>query len=294
MGGSYSSGSSSSSDSSSSAYTGSSGSGGTTHTVIVAPQQGVLRYVPFAVNASVGDTVLFHWNAGPHTVTKSSVLDVCNKTDDAAFSSGQQNASFVFTQVVNDTNPVFYYCGVPGHCQKGMFGIINPPNADAQPSSVNNMMSSLASNDSATAAAWSSTSNYTGAAASWGGSMDLTGMAGWAQNAMAQNVLFTRSIMAANPSAINADGQLDLSMIDPAQLMITPDVAAAAAASSQTTAASSAAPVAAASASAAPAASSAAAAANNVAGAAKNGAGILASPRAAVAAVAAAAAFFAL
>lgn len=32
---------------------------GVVHTVIVAPSQGVLRYVPFAVNASVGDTVRF-------------------------------------------------------------------------------------------------------------------------------------------------------------------------------------------------------------------------------------------
>ena len=32
---------------------------GATHTVIVAPTKGVLRYVPFAVNASVGDTVRF-------------------------------------------------------------------------------------------------------------------------------------------------------------------------------------------------------------------------------------------
>jgi hypothetical protein len=28
------------------------------------------------------------------------------------------------TQVVNDTNPAFFYCATPGHCQKGMFGIM--------------------------------------------------------------------------------------------------------------------------------------------------------------------------
>jgi plastocyanin len=97
---------------------------GATHTVVVAPTQGVLRYVPFAVNASVGDTVRFMWGAGPHTVTKSSELNLCNATMDKPFKSGPQNQSFVFDQVVNDTNPVFYYCGVPGHCEKGMFGIM--------------------------------------------------------------------------------------------------------------------------------------------------------------------------
>lgn len=102
---------------------GSSGSGAT-HTVIVAPTQGVLRYVPFAVNASVGDTVRFVWGAGPHTVTKSSELTLCNATSDAPFKSGMQNKSFVFDQLINDTNPTFYYCGVAMHCEMGMFGIM--------------------------------------------------------------------------------------------------------------------------------------------------------------------------
>jgi len=73
---------------------GSSGSGAT-HTVIVAPTQGVLRYIPFATNASVGDTVLFMWGANNHTVTKSSELQLCNKTSDAPFASGEQNKDFM-------------------------------------------------------------------------------------------------------------------------------------------------------------------------------------------------------
>ena len=68
---------------------------GATHTVWVAPTQGVLRYVPFAVNASVGDTVKFIWGANKHTVTKSSQLELCNKTGDAPFTSGVQNQTFV-------------------------------------------------------------------------------------------------------------------------------------------------------------------------------------------------------
>ena len=127
-----------------SATSGSSGSSGTgaTHTVIVAPTQGVLRYVPFAINASVGDTIKFMWGANNHTVTKSSALLPCNKSSDALFTSGTQNKDFVcrfcqsqsrslaqthilsVTQVVNDTNPTFFYCGTPTHCQKGMFGIM--------------------------------------------------------------------------------------------------------------------------------------------------------------------------
>jgi plastocyanin len=51
--------------------------------------------VPFAVNASVGDTVKFIWGANEHTVTKSSQLAICNKTSDQPFASGEQNQTFV-------------------------------------------------------------------------------------------------------------------------------------------------------------------------------------------------------
>jgi len=74
---------------------GSSSGSGATHVVVVAPSQGVLRYVPFAVNASVGDTVRFMWNANNHTVTKSSSLELCNTTADTPFTSGLQVKDFV-------------------------------------------------------------------------------------------------------------------------------------------------------------------------------------------------------
>lgn len=72
--------------------------------------------------------------------------------------------SVLVTQTVNDTNTTFFYCGVPGHCQKGMFGILygsfsfdvtcyltrglrNPPNAlMGSTSSVSSMMPVMASN----------------------------------------------------------------------------------------------------------------------------------------------------
>jgi len=80
---------------------GSAGTNGVTHTVIVAPTQGVLRYVPFAVNASVGDTIQFMWGANNHTVTKSSELLPCNKTADSPFASGEQNQGFACMSLVS-------------------------------------------------------------------------------------------------------------------------------------------------------------------------------------------------
>lgn len=185
---------------------------GATHTVIVAPTQGVLRYVPFAVNATVGDTVRFVWGAGPHTVTQSSQFNLCNATLDHPFKSGLQNKSFVFDQVVNDTNPTFYYCGVPTHCEKGMFGVINPPNAQpGATTSTQSMISTMTQNNSDLAAQWTytmtGTQNST-AASMWGGNMDLAKMTSDPQGQLAliQNVMFTRLAMASNQQYITPQG----------------------------------------------------------------------------------------
>jgi len=276
---------------------GSSGSG-MTHTVIVAPTQGVLRYVPFALNASVGDTIKFMWGANNHTVTKSSELTPCNKTSDQPFASGEQNQSFVFTQVVNDTNTTFYYCGTPTHCQKGMFGIINPPNAYNQPSSASIMMPSLAGQYPSTQAGMSYSTNVTSsqpAAAAWGDNIDMSGVPQWAQSYTAENILFTRAFAGMNPDTIKPDGSIDLSALGSNPLMVPTDVAAAArsndADSSNST--SSGYPAASSAASSAPQPSASAVGASS-SGGSTSGAGALSSPRVAVALVAVVAAFFAL
>lgn len=295
--------------------TSSSGSTGTgaTHTVIVAPTQGVLRYVPFALNASVGDTIMFMWGANNHTVTKSSELTPCNKTSDSLFTSGTQNKSFVckngilllvsrrkltscpllVTQVVNDTNPTFYYCGTPTHCQKGMFGIINPPNAYMQPSSASMMMPSLADQYPSTKAGMSYAANVTSskpAAAGWGDNIDLSGVPEWAQSYTAENIAFTKSLLAMNPELINDAGSVDLTPLGSNPLMLPTDVASAVRANGDGSYGSPAGSSSAASSAATPTSSTS----SDSVKAPANGAGALASPRVAVALVAAVAAFFAL
>jgi plastocyanin len=226
---------------SSSGSSGSSGSGAT-HVVTVAPTQGVLRYVPFVLNASVGDTIQFMWGANNHTVTKSSELTPCNKTSDSPFTSGEQNKGFMFTQVVNDTNPTFFYCGTPTHCQKGMFGIINPPNALGSPMSVSGMMQSIAANNSDVAAYATYTDMQTSSnsgAAKWGGNIDLSTLPEWSHSLVAENVLYTRNFLAANPETLQSDGSVDLSAAGSTPLMIPQDLSAALAANSASTSAAS-------------------------------------------------------
>jgi plastocyanin len=203
---------------------------GATITVIVAPTQGVLRYVPFAVNASVGDTIKFMWGANNHTVTKSSQLTPCNKTADALFASGTHNKDFVFTQVVNDTSPTYFYCGTPGHCQQGMFGIINPPNALGSPTTVAGMMSSLRANSSDVSAYASYTTKMTAnntRAANWGGNIDLATLPSWSHQFVAENVLFTRNFLASNAEVLKDNGLIDLSSASSTPLMIPQDLSAA-------------------------------------------------------------------
>lgn len=214
-----------------SGYGGNSGSSGSgsTHTVIVAPTKGVFRMVPFATNASVGDTIEFHWGADDHTVTKSSELTPCNKSSAApVFASGTQNQSFVFTQVVNDTNPTFYYCGTPTHCEKGMFGIINPAMATpGAPTSLGGMMSTMAANDSDLAAYAAYSSNATASndqAAAWGSNFDMSNLPAWSHSLFATNVLFTRNTLAMNSEVLKPDNSIDLSSVATTPLMLPKDI----------------------------------------------------------------------
>jgi plastocyanin len=267
---------------------GSAGTNGVTHTVIVAPTQGVLRYVPFAVNASVGDTIQFMWGANNHTVTKSSELLPCNKTADTPFASGEQNQGFTFNQVVNDTNPTFFYCGTPGHCEKGMFGIINPPSAYSSSNSVGNALPSMSSNNSDIAAMASYTSAYTNNnsyAATWGSSIDMSSLPSWSWNYVAENTMYTRTFLAANPDVITSSG-VNLGAAGSNPLMIPQDITVALsndANSTDTSSTSAPSSTAATSGGSAPSPS-----------ASSNGASSLASPRILIAAMAVVATFFAL
>jgi plastocyanin len=205
---------------------------GATHTVLVAPSKGVFRMLPFATNASVGDTIEFRWGADNHTVTKSSQLLPCNKSSaDPVFASGEQNDGFIYHQVVNDTAPIFYYCGTPGHCEQGMFGIINPPTtAPGAPSSVGGMMQMMAANDSNLAAFAGYTSNLTSnneAAKNWGGAIDLAGLPEWSHPYVMTNVLFSRGVFAMNPEVLQADNTADLSSAATTPLMLPVDMSGA-------------------------------------------------------------------
>ncbi|RXW24150.1 hypothetical protein EST38_g1725 [Candolleomyces aberdarensis] len=208
---------------------------GATHTVIVAPTQGVLRYIPFAVNATVGDTIKFMWGANNHTVTKSSALLPCNRSGDALFASGTQNKDFVFTQVVNETSPTYFFCATATHCQKGMFGIVNPTTNFDAATTFSKQISGIAANNSDVQSYVAYTRQQTASnnlAGRWGSNIDMAAFPDWAQSVVAENVLYTRNFLAANPEVLKEDGSIDLSTAGSTPLAIPQDLAAALASAS--------------------------------------------------------------
>ncbi|KAH7413467.1 Cupredoxin [Cadophora sp. MPI-SDFR-AT-0126] len=105
-------------------------SSGPIHTVKVG--DGGLTFDPNSLTASVGDTVEFHFFPATHSVAQSSFAAPCAPLNDTSFfsggfktASGENEQTFSIT--VNDTKPIWYYCGFPGHCGAGMAGVINPP-----------------------------------------------------------------------------------------------------------------------------------------------------------------------
>ncbi|WVQ99024.1 hypothetical protein IAU59_006156 [Kwoniella sp. CBS 9459] len=224
------------------------GGAGATHTVVVAPTKGVLRFVPFAIEGKEGDTVEFIWGAGPHTVTMSDGTNVCNKSTTAnAFDSGKLNATQTFSTKITSSSPQFHYCTVGTHCTSGMFGIINPPKNDTPPAA--SASASTASSSSSSAEKPSSTAgqgggtggcqsvdcwvnqyaaaddksnqtvhavksacNGTSGSWTWGGAWDMSTLVsgGVTKDSVVENMLYSRLMLAMNPDMMTPGSPVDI------------------------------------------------------------------------------------
>jgi plastocyanin len=105
---------------------------GTGKTIKVMVGNNTLTFIPNNVKAAIGDTVVFEWpaeNKANHSVVQSTRATICTKnTETTAFSSGPRpGGAAPFNVTITNTKPIWFYCGVPTHCQKGMYGVINPP-----------------------------------------------------------------------------------------------------------------------------------------------------------------------
>jgi plastocyanin len=86
---------------------------------------------PDTLIVSPGESVEFHFYPQNHSVAQASFDNPCHPANATGFSSGfvptTQESKTVFTVTINDTAPIWYYCGQIGHCQAGMVGVINAP-----------------------------------------------------------------------------------------------------------------------------------------------------------------------
>ncbi|EDR02304.1 uncharacterized protein LACBIDRAFT_169454, partial [Laccaria bicolor S238N-H82] len=102
---------------------------------------GLLAYNPPNITAAIGDTVTFEFHPKNHTVTQSSFSDPCHAVVKSDGSSGFKSGfvpvganatSFPTFQIkINDTAPIWGYCGQTGHCQQGMVFAINAVESSA-------------------------------------------------------------------------------------------------------------------------------------------------------------------
>jgi len=185
---------------------------GAVHTIMVAPMEGVLRYWPFSVNASVGDTIRYIWSTpANHTATLSSALLPCNKSalaDELKWASGVRNASAgtqTFDVVLQTNEQQFFYCSVAQHCEKGMFGMVQPKMGGNNTVSFH-MQNWLDSNPDLKAA-WSNVHEQTKGtpADSWGNNFSVDDVPESSYMDMAQNIIWSRAMFAANPGSLDAN-----------------------------------------------------------------------------------------
>ncbi|EPQ58329.1 Cupredoxin [Gloeophyllum trabeum ATCC 11539] len=98
---------------------------------------GQLAFSPSNISAAIGDTVTFEFHPKNHTVTQSSFLAPCQPLADTSsihqvgFDSGfnpvaSESSNLPTFQIkINDTAPIWGFCGQTGHCGKGMVFSIN-------------------------------------------------------------------------------------------------------------------------------------------------------------------------
>jgi len=104
----------------------------------VAVGKGGLFMTPNTTVAAVGDIVQFDFYTGNHAVVQGNFSTPCHvgglvnsfHTQFMRVTAPAVQGTTSFQVVINDTNPIWFYCpqaAAVNHCQSGMSGVINPP-----------------------------------------------------------------------------------------------------------------------------------------------------------------------
>ncbi|EON67878.1 hypothetical protein W97_07375 [Coniosporium apollinis CBS 100218] len=96
------------------------------------------KYRPDVIQASAGDSVEFRFYPRNHSVVRAEYMFPCIPYEmtgrgKVGFYSGWEATEAILDDpptwnlLINDTDPIFFYCSVPGSCDDyGMVGVINP------------------------------------------------------------------------------------------------------------------------------------------------------------------------
>lgn len=79
--------------------------------------------------ANKGDQIQFEFEVDGHSVVQGDFHNACQPeaAADVWFSGFvESGAPKPWTITLNESDPYPFYCAVPGHCQAGMVGVINP------------------------------------------------------------------------------------------------------------------------------------------------------------------------
>ncbi|KAH7397579.1 hypothetical protein BKA64DRAFT_745169 [Cadophora sp. MPI-SDFR-AT-0126] len=105
----------------------------TVQVIQVGTANGSLIFSPESLDATIGSFIQFQFLPVNHSVTQSNFDTPCQR-ESGGFDSGFQpvritetTATPVFTIEVNNTDPMYFFCGQARHCQAGMVGAINAP-----------------------------------------------------------------------------------------------------------------------------------------------------------------------
>jgi plastocyanin len=93
---------------------------------------GAAVFEPASARAAVGDTITFNFYPNTHSVVQGTFEFPCIPADRGFYleafsaSDGQANGT-TFSVLVENEDPIWFFCGVGVHCGYGMVGVINEP-----------------------------------------------------------------------------------------------------------------------------------------------------------------------
>jgi len=115
-------------------------------TIVITAGTGGLAFSPDTVTAAVGDVLEFHFVGSIHSAVQGDFSSPCVQSS-GGFDSGKISSvghlptptgyqvadifmicqASVFQVTVKTTDPMWFFCETPTHCQGGMAGVVNPP-----------------------------------------------------------------------------------------------------------------------------------------------------------------------